>query len=524
MYKVMIVDDEPVIRTGLKQLIPWDELNMKIVCEAGNGSAALEHLRHGPVDILITDIRMDGMDGLTLVEEARALNENLHCIILTGYDDFAYTQHAIRLGIDNYILKPVDEKELMETLSHIEDKLLREEIGEKTLAKDKQILMQLVLTRWLSGTIDGASLRHRANYLKIPLDCAYVQACILRVLDVKDTAGSPTVAAAARQHLGAELIAVWKPIRDAWMHVCWEAGSDLVMVFSGELIDKAGAVKAQIDSFIKQMARTQNIQIFAALGSLQEDALFLSASFQDARKVAELSLIFPQASILEYDAQYFTGTEKSVPTIDHEKLENAISRNDRDVIHKIWSDWALAVTEATPDPKLIKNYAAETMCRLIVLRADTFRDQSDTPKERIMLEHLFAANTVNQLVEQLKSYSISLAEQLEQRRLKIHPTVQRIIELTERDYRSELTLYALADQLNANPVYIGRLFKEETGQTYSAYLNQVRMHEAKRLLLETKMTVTDISAAVGYSSPGYFTSQFKKAFSCFPREFRSKRS
>ena len=116
MYSVLLVDDEPSVLTGLRYVIDWDEYGVEIAGTASNGTQALELLRELPVDILITDIQMPQMGGLELLQQVRAQNMDLRCIILTGYDDFKYVKKAAQLGIENYLLKPVSPEELSETL------------------------------------------------------------------------------------------------------------------------------------------------------------------------------------------------------------------------------------------------------------------------------------------------------------------------------------------------------------------------------------------------------------------------
>ena len=119
--------------------------------------------------------------------------------------------------------------------------------------------------------------------------------------------------------------------------------------------------------------------------------------------------------------------------------------------------------------------------------------------------------------------TISFAERLRQRRSTINPSVRRMVEIVEKQYSRELTIRGMAEQFNANPVYLGRLFKEETGESFTAFLNQVRIRGAKRQLLETDTTVAAIASSVGYLSQGYFTNLFKKSVGCFPREYRLRR-
>ncbi len=514
MYRVIIADDEPVIRAGLRELLPWEELGMKIVHEAENGTSAYAYLAKNHADILITDIRMEGMDGLELIEKAKGLYPQLHCVILTGFDDFAYTKKAIRLGIENYILKPIDENELMETLSSIENKLVQEKKGDSVLDKEKQVILQSVLVRWLTGGIEESALRHRAAFLGIPLDGGYYQTCVLRVLNVQN--------AVQRQNIGMALIKAWRPMEDVWMRVCWDVNRDVVLVFSGELGKRALTLRRWVEDFVKTAAWSGRAKLFAAFGTVQEDVLRLERSYQDARMVAELSFVLPEGSVVEYAGQYFQETNERIPEIDFERLEVAIREGNKDEITRMWDEWEQSISALLADPKSIKSYAAEIMCRLIVLQTDTFKSETHDWDEQIVLEGLFAAHTVAQLSENLKEFSLSFAARLKQANAYMNPSVRRCIETIERHYDQDLTLRGMAEQFHVNPVYLGRIFKEETGQAFTAYLNQVRIREAKRLLVETDKSVASISAAVGYLSQGYFTNLFKKSVGCFPREYRLK--
>lgn len=521
MYRVVIVDDEVVIRGGLKNLIPWDELGMEIVLEAGSGFYALEYIRSNPVDILITDIRMEGMDGLTLIEHVKVLNKQMHCVILTGYDDFAYTKRAIGLGIDNYILKPVDEKELLETLINVGDMLYQEKLGENTIVQEKQVIMQSVLSRWLNGTIEVFALRHRAEFLKIPLDRGYVQACVLRAPQWQD-AGSGAGAAKQRERLANALTDSWKSMEDVWMRVCCDFRRELVLVFSGELIKHADQIKTQLVDFIDHVKLKQHMQLYAAFGSVQNEPQLLSVSYEDARKNAELNLIFPDKLVIEHRKHSLGKSDNCIQAMDYRQLESAILESDKTVISKLYHDWIQQLLKSFPNMAMVKSYAAEMLCRLIVLRADNISNQNCFMSDRTVLEKLFGAKSFEQISMVLENYSLELAEQIKLKQYALHPSVRRLMANVERDYSKDLTLRSLAEQFNANSVYLGRLFKEETGQTFTMYLNSVRMREAKRLLAETDMTVADIASTIGYASIGYFVNQFKKMFSCSPREYRMK--
>src|SRR4051794_8645973 len=123
MYKVFIADDEPFIIEGLYDIVDWSELGMEIVGQAENGLEAMEALKRIPADILITDISMPKMNGLDLIRATRSFQPDLKIIVLSGYDEFAYLKEGMALGIENYLLKPINLEEFKATLHTIAEKL-----------------------------------------------------------------------------------------------------------------------------------------------------------------------------------------------------------------------------------------------------------------------------------------------------------------------------------------------------------------------------------------------------------------
>ncbi|WP_054739744.1 response regulator [Cellulosilyticum ruminicola] len=134
MLNVQIVDDEPIIRLGLQRLIDWEEMGFEITCIAQNGKQALEQLETERVDLIITDIEMPIMNGLDFIKEVREKDKNIEIVILTAYEDFEYAKTAIRCGITQYILKPIEEKAVMQLLMQI-----RQDIEEKSVRKHRLI-------------------------------------------------------------------------------------------------------------------------------------------------------------------------------------------------------------------------------------------------------------------------------------------------------------------------------------------------------------------------------------------------
>ncbi len=175
MYKVLIVDDEPFILDGLQYVIDWEEHGAEIAATASNGEEALSILENMTIHIVITDIKMPVMDGLKLIEHARTRGINAKFIVLSGYDEFELVKKTIIYGIENYLLKPVEEDELSDTLLTTIEKLDHEVHISIQNNQNYSIVKENILYRWVSGQIGHEELASRAEFLNIPLNYEYFQ-------------------------------------------------------------------------------------------------------------------------------------------------------------------------------------------------------------------------------------------------------------------------------------------------------------------------------------------------------------
>lgn len=180
MYRVFLVDDEPFIIEGLYDIIDWAAFGLEIVGSAENGQDALEALKESSADILLTDISMPVMDGLTLIREARQFRPDLKVIILSGFNEFDYIKSGLKLGVENYLLKPINIDELQETLANTIDKLNTTRPDRLFSDYDIRILRDNILYRWLTGRIAPNELIERTDMLEIRLDAPYLVTAIIR--------------------------------------------------------------------------------------------------------------------------------------------------------------------------------------------------------------------------------------------------------------------------------------------------------------------------------------------------------
>ena len=153
MYKVMLVDDEKLILQGVLNIIEWEKLDMEVIHIAENGKEALDKYKENPVDIIITDINMPVITGLGLIKSIKEINTSVKFIVLSGYDDFSYARTAMKYGVENYILKPINEEELETALIDINKKIKYEKEKENMVLEKNRILMNI-----LNGKFDSDEL------------------------------------------------------------------------------------------------------------------------------------------------------------------------------------------------------------------------------------------------------------------------------------------------------------------------------------------------------------------------------
>ena len=173
MYRVFIADDEPLICKGLRETIEWDSLGLEISGEAHNGDDALAMIEVTHPHILVTDIRMPGMDGISLIKAIRAQDLNIRIIILSGFSDYVFLKEAIRLGVDGYLLKPIDTDELISNLSNLVHVIDEETLKSSRMYQGMELLRMNTLNRLVSNEIGRSELDEKAAFLDISMDAEY---------------------------------------------------------------------------------------------------------------------------------------------------------------------------------------------------------------------------------------------------------------------------------------------------------------------------------------------------------------
>lgn len=198
MYRVFLVDDEPLICKGLRETVEWDSLGLEIAGEAHNGMDAMEMIAATHPHIIITDIRMPGMDGISLIKAIREKDLSIRIIILSGYSDYQFLKEAIRLGVDGYLLKPIDTDELISNLKNLVSTIEKEQMQTLRLYRGLELLRANTLNRLVTGEIGRCEFDEKATLLDICLDAEHYQCAICAPASESDDADASAAIAIQR--------------------------------------------------------------------------------------------------------------------------------------------------------------------------------------------------------------------------------------------------------------------------------------------------------------------------------------
>ncbi|MGP0586832.1 response regulator [Paenibacillus timonensis] len=506
MYKVLLVDDEKYILEGLSSLIDWGAMGLEIVGMAKGGRKALELLATTKVDVLITDISMPGMNGLELIRKARQDDDQLKVIILSGYNEFDYLKEGMSLGIENYLLKPVNVSELTQTLSTLMDKLEAARPNYADL-NDIYIIRNNTLHRWMTRQIAAVEWKERCKLLQLGPTRQYRLAAVARKGDFAD-------------RLFEELDET-KGNQAPWVYR--DLDGDVVIIFQSDneegLSELAQRFLQEGGSRVEHDERN-NIRIGIGRVEATEESDYLS--YDEAKQALDYFLLFPKETIFQYEKMNMSNVLiRSESSISWEQYIQLLHTRDADRLKDvIQADFVKLQQQEGMTPRHLWRIAAEVMIRL-KLAVEEVRP-ADPALEEKFSDHLdLLHNTVEwagfmEILRDMAQMSVDTLQAA-----NYSPVIQQVLKLVKDTYTENWTLMQLGDRFHTHPVYLGQLFRKETGVSFAGYVNRYRIEQAKRLLRETNLKVNQVAREVGYWEVAYFYRQFRKYVGVSPMEYKS---
>lgn len=525
MYKVFIVDDEPFILAGLKSIINWQEYGLEICGQATNGLDALNSIQNQHIDILITDITMPKMNGLQLIKSVKESNPTIKFIVLSGYNDFEYVKEGIKLGIENYLLKPINVHELVSTLVNTISKIEKTSTRYAYTKEDLEILRDNILFRWVTNSIDSLELKERSPILQISLEYSYYMVCSVKILfgskqhdELNNTQKLKMLSQS--YDLCREILSQ----SDSAICFC-EMDGDIIIIFGEESIDES---KSKIHKILNEVhnciMNDLGLDTIISAGDFQQTFKNVHASYTNAKELQDkYSLILTQDKILYYNDEKETPSPRhECPKIDYEAFsKHILSKSKKNVFAFIDDIFDQLQKSSCVAPCDIINLSIELIFH-INRTVKNFDNENDTINDyKNLFSNLFKLQTIDEVRKCIKDIADNAINCFITEDDKVNPIIKKVLNYINSHYKENLSLKALSQNFNINSTYLGQLFQKETSELFSDYVNKFKIEKAKQMLLNTDMSTIEISSRAGFSDPNYFYRQFKKYVGVSPSELRN---
>ena len=478
MYQVLLVDDEYMILNGLKKIIDWKSLGFQIVATAENAKEGLSVLEQQRIDLVVTDVTMPEINGLEFIEAAQKEHHNFEFMILSGYQEFDYLKEGMQLGAVNYLMKPVNKFELIESLEKIKTRL-----DQQNEQKNQQeIYQELLFSQWLNEELDEASEEEIIGQISEKQH----RIVLIQLSRIHDP-----------------LINTWLKEHQQIFYYQRNYGDRILIT----LLLEADEVD-RFCCFVQENIPDQEWLI--SIGEETDSLDKIPETFQQAKDNLQLHQFYG-----DKDEHVFYAIQATIKeqTIDFSSFRRVLQNKRLDDAQKMITDFFEQFQLAAMMPEDIR-YSS------FLLFMEIQRELIDLEDEEYLqgIEKIHQAKTVQELHQLLLSFV-----QKHQRQKKYSGNVEKVIEILHQHYQEPLTLKEVSESLHLNVMYLGQLFKKETKKSFSAYLNHLRMEKAKQLLLHSNQNVNEIASEIGYNNTTYFSKLFKKIVGRSPKEYREKR-
>ena len=545
MLKIFLAEDEVVVRETINRMSPWEELGFELVGEAADGEMALPLLIRQQPDLLITDIKMPFMDGLTLARLAKKEIPGLKVVILSGYDDFNYAKQAIGIGVEDYLLKPITKNALIERLSEIRSRYEHEKTQKEYYEKFQREMQAYeknssrdFFEALVDGSMDMMEVYKRAEKLGLDIVAEAYNVLIFTMNCDEDFSGQ----------------------RDEYSS--WEAeslellenffaGHSSAMLFRSNIFSYGVLLKGQretieentracVDEIRKILSRQDGRrEWFLAVGQSVERLSQIQKSYHTASRAFSQRYLYDE-NILYYDemetmehpgGQAETEDNAYLQKVDVNALNPAIlqkflSNGLQEETENFVKDYFYAIGQEPMESLVFRNYVILNVRFSVIsfikgLGCDT-NEMESADTEEVLAESGKNMESAIAYAKKMISQAIEIRDQNSGN--KNRSILKTAVDFIDSHYMEEdISLNTVANVANVSSNHFSALFSQNMGQTFIEYLTTLRMNKAKELLRCTGMRSSEIAGEIGYKDAHYFSYLFKKTQGMTPSDYRKAR-
>ena len=518
---VLIVDDEEIVRKGMRNIIDWEKNGCTIIDEASNGDEALEKIHYYSPSIVLLDINMPGKTGIAVLEDVYKHPDQFptkpRFLILSGYSDFDYAQKAINYGAKGYIVKPVDEDELEEKIRSLVQDIKQDcEVDNLRSNAKTEDVIQKFSQMFLFGDVEDGFDPQEDDNTKYQVGLIALDLC--------------------GQGDGTQSSFVKEEAEDGFRfnnHISFFMDNTYVLIFKNE---NEESVVRHLERFCSTIQHGKQGSIMS-LGEIHTGLEGALKSFNQARILLDQLFFYEHKHFLSW-ADYNQDTamqmrvksdpgRKQKASIKSHELMDSVPQLVRfieiydlqkidEIIDTLTQKLKLSSLSTEEIKKLCMAFIVETQNEIHNKHPEK---ELDTVSALDLVNLLYSQNYFDEVIAIVEDFTKGLAESFTSN--ASNSTILKVIQYVKTNYNTDLKLEMLGNLFNCNSAYLGKKFREYTGVSFNTYLDIIRIEQAKHLLLNKNLKIYEISKLVGYSNTDYFYLKFKKHTNMTPKEYKN---
>ncbi len=526
MIKTLIVDDEPFIRQGLKVLIDWEKYGYEIIDESENGIRAMEIIKEKEIELVITDIKMPQMDGLELIEYVyKNISKKINFIVLSGFSEFEYARKAMKYNVRDYLLKPIQREELINSLVKIQERHNNIILKKEEKENNEKLIYDKYLSELISGRYDEKSL----NYIKNRFN----PNCEIRYINIEVNYNNERYFNMTHEEKRLGQHNLYKRILD-WLgkdyyNVIFDVINekdcyDIGFIYEKRLSrEKCISEKEYIKNLIDYVKEGYKYDFYIYIGQQVKCIEELEISYKTSIIAKMFSNFSIDSKISYYDDIMNNSESYSIEKKYMDDLIKAIEENDKEQIIECVDKFYNSFKNHFIDLDIITINIDYLLCNLINIA----RGIDEKVDQQKIIQYIslgvFKENISRGSSKHLKEFSLEFSNYLVQIRQK---NSQGILDHIDREisvhYMDKLSLKSLGEKYYINSAYLGQIFKKKYNMSFKDYLNVYRIDRAEEILMNSDDKIYKIAEQVGYNNTDYFISKFVQLKGETPLQYRKK--
>lgn len=510
MLKVFLVDDEYYERRSLKINIPWENYGMEVVGEANNGETALESILGHPVDIAVVDINMPRLNGLELISRLSEHKINCKYIILTGYNEFKYAQQAIRLGVSDYILKPINYENLQQTLNGLRKEIEEQGNLTKQMSRLKTENERFYMERYYNDLVNcNFTMQNIEQYdnrlaAKLRINFELMQIVVLTLHNPPEL-----------EKLRVLQESVEEGFERKNFICCMDNKNRLFFLIDAQ----AEKVFPNMVCAILEFFKEKGYEASAGVGNTCDSIDKLYRSYNEACIALQNCFLLKQ-QIIRYQDICTTSQSKIDARTKNQIRTLIIERKTEDL-----GAILIGIFENMEKDRVIWDGILMQTLELLNLLTESLSSQVSSPVSVLNVEGSIL-DTLNSMKEirqvenwVIQTYTGAIKNFADEEKDYSNTTICVENYVQEHYHEPELSITAISKALYSNYSYICYCFKRDKQMTINDYVNKVRIEKAVEMFQNHVENVGFVADKTGFSSASYFSKQFKRATGLPPSDY-----